>query len=88
VYHFNENYYVAQIGGSSPFSDRNEIFLNETEEEIFSVSGSFEKSFIEILRKMIAEVDKLGIKRIIGTEDLPRGSIRRRSPRTNSSNMN
>ncbi len=70
VYLFEGKHYVVQLGGSSPYQSKNEIFLRGTEKEVFSVSGAFEDSFVELLRKFIAGVDKRKIKRIIGTEDL------------------
>lgn len=69
VYTYEGKYYVAQLGPTGPWQKKEEI-LTGGAEEVFSVSQPTEEPFIELLRKMLAEVDRRGIKDVIGTEDL------------------
>ena len=67
-----KHYYVVLLSPNSDFQTREQVFIftEGTEEEIFSVSAEFDTPFIDLLRTMISEADRRGIKDIKCTEDL------------------
>lgn len=70
VYRVKEKHYVVLLSPNSDFPTRDKVFVQGTEEEIFSVSASFDTPFIDLLRKLIAETDRRGIKDLVCMEDL------------------
>ena len=70
VYRANGKHYVVLLSPNSNFRTREQVFIEGGEEEVFSVSADFDTPFIDLLRKMIFEADRRGIKDIKCTEDL------------------
>ncbi len=70
VYRARGKHYVVLLSHNSDFRTREQVFITGEEEEVFSVSANFDTYFIDLLRKMISEADRRGIKDIKCTEDL------------------
>ena len=70
VYTFRNAHYIALIGGSSSFKTKEEILCTGQEQEIFSISRSVGTPFLELIREVIAEADKRGIRDIKCMEDI------------------
>ena len=70
VYRAHGKHYVVLLSHNSDFRTREQVFVEGGEEEVFSVSANFDTPFIDLLKRMIAEADRRGIKDIKCTEDL------------------
>ena len=70
VYRANGQHYVVLLSPNSDFPTREHVFLEGREEEVFSVSANFGTPFIDLLREMISQADRRGIKDIKFIEDL------------------
>ncbi|HLD70609.1 MAG TPA: hypothetical protein VI937_01865 [Negativicutes bacterium] len=79
VYECQGKRYVAQMGPAGPWYKKEDVLIGGAK-EIFSVSQATTEPFIELLRKMLAEVDKKGIRNVIGIEDLLCRAVAARRP--------
>ncbi len=78
VYRANNLYWITLLGGPG-FKSKEEVFLDGTEEEVFSISNANRQDmpFLELIKEVIGEADRRHIDAIHGLFDLfdSRGNI-------------
>lgn len=62
VYKFDGKYYVVLFGGTEGFQKKEDVFLIGTEEEVFTITHTPGTPFLEVVRQLIAELDRREIK--------------------------
>ena len=70
IYEFQGKRYLALLGGKSPFKEKGEVLCTGEEKELFTVSRSTKISFLELLREVIAEIDKRGLTDVVCSQDI------------------
>jgi hypothetical protein len=73
VYEFRGKRYLTLIGGKSAFKEKADVLCTGEEKELFAVSRSTQTSFLELLREVIAEIDKGGLTDVICPQDIVTG---------------
>lgn len=78
VYTFRGKTYAALLGGSSPLKTKADVFKTGQVNEIFEVSRPEGTPLLSLIRDLIVEVDKRGMKDedIVFTRDLLQPSVR------------
>jgi hypothetical protein len=70
VYSYRGKYYMVLLGGSRGFQTPEEVFTSGEEKQEILVTEPTSTPLLEMLRKVIAEADRLNIKDILCVEDV------------------
>ncbi|MDO8561438.1 MAG: hypothetical protein Q7S05_01275 [bacterium] len=70
MYKFRGKHYIVLLGGVQGFKDKTDVFSGGGEEEVFQINSVPGEPVLEMMRKVIAEADRRGIKDILALEDI------------------